>query len=153
TLAADAAADVRAHMAQCELCQTAVQDLPGEVTGVDPAADDVDRGTVQADSPTRPELRAESIEHEIALPFLHPASEPHIIGRTAAYEVKCVLGRGGMGVVRDAFDPALHRRVAIKVLSPHLANSARAHKRFLREARAAATVNHPNVVTIYAVAV
>ena len=56
-----------------------------------------------------------------------------------------------MGVVLKAFDPALHRTVAIKVLAPHLATSPRARKRFSREARAAAAVSHDHVVTIHAV--
>ncbi|MCC7419294.1 MAG: serine/threonine protein kinase [Planctomycetaceae bacterium] len=56
-----------------------------------------------------------------------------------------------MGVVLKAVDPALNRVIALKVLSPHLATSANARKRFLREARAAAAVCHENVVTIHAV--
>ena len=56
-----------------------------------------------------------------------------------------------MGVVFKAFDRHLCRSVAIKVLSPPLAASTKAHRRFLREARAAAGINHPNVVTIHAV--
>ena len=67
------------------------------------------------------------------------------------YEVKGVLGRGGMGVVLKAFDPALHRNVAIKVLSASLATSGAARRRFLREARAAAAVAHEHVVAVHAV--
>jgi serine/threonine-protein kinase len=54
-------------------------------------------------------------------------------------------------VVFKAYDSELNRAVAIKVLSPHLANSGVARKRFAREAQAAAAVNHPNVVPIHAV--
>ncbi len=79
------------------------------------------------------------------------SADPRAIGRIAAHEIYDVLGRGGMGIVLDAFDTALHRRVAIKVLSPQLATSQTAHRRFLREARAAAGINHVNVVTIHAV--
>jgi serine/threonine protein kinase len=56
-----------------------------------------------------------------------------------------------MGIVLKGFDPALERIVAVKVLAPQLATSGQARKRFLREARAAAAVNHDNVVTIHAV--
>jgi DNA-binding beta-propeller fold protein YncE len=56
-----------------------------------------------------------------------------------------------MGVVLKAFDPGLGRLVAIKVLAPQWATSAAARRRFAREARAAAAVNHPNVVAIHAV--
>ena len=62
-----------------------------------------------------------------------------------------VLGHGGFGVVLKAFDPALGRAVAIKVLAPQLATSAAARGRFAREARAAAAVVHENVVAIHAV--
>ena len=62
-----------------------------------------------------------------------------------------VLGRGGFGIVVRAFDETLHRMVAIKVLSPQLASTSPARKRFLREARASARIRHENVVQIYAV--
>ncbi len=58
-----------------------------------------------------------------------------------------------MGVVFKAFDKALHRMVAIKVLAPRLASSQGARRRFIREARAAAAINHPNVITIHSVSV
>ena len=85
------------------------------------------------------------------LDFLAPALTPGHLGRFGPYEVTGLLGRGGMGVVLKAFDPALHRVVAVKVLAPQLATSASARKRFLREARAAASVVHEHVVTIHAV--
>ncbi len=69
------------------------------------------------------------------------------------YEVQQFLGRGGMGIVLRALDPQLNRVVAIKVLSPELAVDVSSRRRFLREARAAAAVSHPHVVTIHAVAV
>ena len=62
-----------------------------------------------------------------------------------------LLGRGGFGLVLKAFDPALGRAVAIKVLAPQLATSAAARGRFAREARAAAAVVHDHVVAIHAV--
>ena len=62
-----------------------------------------------------------------------------------------MLGRGGMGVVLKAFDPALSRNVAIKVLSASLASCGAARRRFLREARAAAAVVHEHVVSVFAV--
>src|SRR5262245_30172286 len=71
-----------------------------------------------------------------------------LVGR---YRVVGELGRGGMGVVHEAEDPLLQRRVALKLLSPTLANSAEAAQRFVREARAAARLNHPNVVAVHEV--
>ena len=62
-----------------------------------------------------------------------------------------VLGSGGMGLVYRAFDPALKRWVAIKVLAPNLAGDPTARPRFAREAQAAAAVRHEHVVAIHAV--
>jgi hypothetical protein len=61
------------------------------------------------------------------------------------------LGRGGMGVVYQAQDVALDRSVAIKVLPLHLAGDAIVRERFIREARVAAGLSHPNIVPIHAV--
>jgi hypothetical protein len=90
-------------------------------------------------------------EEEVALEFLEPSSKPGSLGRLGHHEVQEVLGKGGFGIVVRAFDESLHRMVAIKVLSPQLASTSPARKRFLREARASARVRHGNVVQIYAV--
>jgi tRNA A-37 threonylcarbamoyl transferase component Bud32/membrane-associated protease RseP (regulator of RpoE activity) len=58
-------------------------------------------------------------------------------------------GRGGMGAVYEAVDTALERRVAVKVIRDELVGNTEAAERFQREARAAASFTHPNVVTIY----
>ncbi|HEY2883340.1 MAG TPA: protein kinase, partial [Pirellulales bacterium] len=83
---------------------------------------------------------------------LAPTDDPRMLGRLGGYEIAGVVGRGGMGVVLKALDPALNRFVAIKVLAPQLATSGAARQRFAREARAAASVVHENVVAIHAVA-
>lgn len=59
------------------------------------------------------------------------------------------IGRGGMGAVYKARDVELDRIVAIKVLSPYLVGEPRLVQRFMREARLAANLDHPNIVTIY----
>ncbi len=84
--------------------------------------------------------------------FLSATDDPHMLGRLGPYEVAGIVGSGGMGIVLKAFDPALHRYVAIKVLAPHLAMSGAARKRFAREAQAAAAVVHDNVIAIHSVA-
>ena len=71
-----------------------------------------------------------------------PASAPR-------YEVIRELGRGGMGVVYLARDGVLERDVAYKVLPESLRSSTNALRNFLREAKAAAQLNHPNIVTVY----
>jgi len=85
------------------------------------------------------------------LDFLEPSNDPTKLGRLGAYEIDGVIGRGGMGVVLKAFDRALNRPIAIKVLAAQLATSGSARKRFSREAQAAAAVVHEHVVAIYAV--
>ena len=67
------------------------------------------------------------------------------------YAIERELGRGGMGVVFLARDLALDRLVAIKLLPPALAESANRRDRFLREARTAARLSHPNIVQIHSV--
>lgn len=62
------------------------------------------------------------------------------------------IGRGGMGVVFSALDERLERPVAIKTLPPHLAADAAVRVRFLREARTAGGLSHPNIVPIYSCA-
>ena len=75
-----------------------------------------------------------------------------VSGRTIAhYEILEKLGEGGMGVVYKARDTRLDRLVAIKFLSPHLANSPRAHERLLREAHIISTLNHPHIAVIHGI--
>lgn len=95
--------------------------------------------------------RKDDDEEEIPLDFLQPTTKPESLGRLGHNEVLEVVGRGAFGIVVRAFDEKLQRVVAIKVLSPHLAATSPARKRFLREARASAGIRHENVVQIYAV--
>ena len=65
------------------------------------------------------------------------------------YSILGSIGAGGMGEVYRARDPRLGREVAIKVLPPQFATDAERLRRFEQEARAAAALNHPNILAIY----
>ena len=83
--------------------------------------------------------------------FLSPSNRPDVLGLLGDYEVQEVIGQGGMGIVLRAYEPALNRLVAVKVLAAAVAGSAAARRRFSREARAAAAVCHENIVAVYGV--
>ena len=69
--------------------------------------------------------------------------------RLGRYRLEAQLGRGGMAAVFSGVDEELGRRVAVKVLAEHLADDEEIRRRFLREARLAGRLNHPNVVRVY----
>jgi serine/threonine protein kinase len=131
------------HLEQCPRCRETLDGLVRSdrcLKGV--------REFLRDETPDAVETSAQSTE---SLHFLSPTDWPDSMGRMGTYEVKGILGRGGMGIVLKAFDPALNRNVAVKVLSASLATTGAARSRFLREARAAAAVVHEHVVGVFAV--
>jgi serine/threonine-protein kinase len=76
-----------------------------------------------------------------------PADSTYLI--SGRYRLGNVLGRGGMGVVREAYDERLARPVAVKLLNPALANRPQVRERFRAEARSAARLQHPHAVTVF----
>ena len=76
-------------------------------------------------------------------------AEPRIGSTLAGYRIDSLLARGGMGVVYRATQLALERPVALKVIASELAGDEAFRRRFLRESRLAARLDHPNVVPVY----
>src|ERR1044072_647622 len=71
--------------------------------------------------------------------------------KLGGYRIVAELGRGAMGAVYRAIDPLIEREVAIKTLLPNLPDDvmSEVRERFIREARSAGRLNHPNIVTIF----
>jgi serine/threonine protein kinase len=149
------------HLESCAACQERLDQVEkgGQVLLTlvrqvgDPAAAPVDPTLIQVldrlhgvQSPLRI-VATEAVD----LFFLRPADRPDLLGTLDEYEVLEVIGQGGFGIVLKAFDPALQRLVAIKVMAPAVAGSAVARQRFTREAKAAAAVCHEHIVTVYGV--
>lgn len=114
----------------------------------------VDRAALLARHPDLPNLSSDlhalddlhgaGAELAAGLPG-RPSAEPTL----ADFEIVREAGRGGMGVVYEAIQRSLGRRVAVKVLTQAAALDDRTRRRFLHEARAAALVDHPNVVPVF----
>jgi WD40 repeat protein/serine/threonine protein kinase len=164
TLLQDEQDELTRHLDDCAACQQRLERLAAR----SPVWPEAAREMVQENTDLDPELRrvmdelrgpgdaerssaACAVDDGLLMSFLSPPALPGELGRLAEYRVTEVIGRGGMGIVLKAFDPSLHRFVAVKVLAPQLATSAAARIRFAREARAAAAVSHEHVVAIHAV--
>src|SRR5262249_48369717 len=105
-------------------------DLAGEIRELFPALAQVEQAGESAPAEPPPET-----EH----------------GQIGGYRIVREIGRGGMGVVYEAEQVALGRRVALKVLPRQAVGDAKAQERFRREARSAAKLHHTNVVPVFEV--
>jgi pSer/pThr/pTyr-binding forkhead associated (FHA) protein/anti-anti-sigma regulatory factor len=98
-------------------------------------------------------LLAQAVEDDFLEPLapLEAERDPLVGQSIGIYHVLDLLGDGGMGIVYLAEDRRLGRRVALKFLRPELTNDAGAKERFIREARAGAALDHPNVCPLYGI--
>jgi serine/threonine protein kinase len=160
TLAAEERAQCERHLEVCPVCQRRldhVEDFDDLLRGRarragDPTLNPLDPTLVQVLNRLQSNSSTGSVATEpVDLYFLEATDRPDLLGMLGQYEVQELIGAGGMGVVLKAFDPGLHRLVAIKVLAPALAGSATARRRFTREAQAAAAVCHDHIVPVHAV--
>lgn len=141
------AEQINRHLKECSECQERLERLAVDGLNWEQAASLLrdDPNDLQIDYGAGRPAGSQSAK------FLVPSDHPGSIGRFGRYEVKEILGQGGMGLVMRAFDPALNRESAVKVLSPVFATSSAARKRFAREAKSAAAVVHPHIIPIQTV--
>jgi serine/threonine protein kinase len=83
--------------------------------------------------------------------ILAKSADTRYPGRLGPYQVVGLLGRGGMGVVLQAYEERLNRTVALKLLRPELTHDKTVLARFEQEAKAAAGLQHPNIVAVHAI--
>ena len=171
-LTADDADRVQEHLAACPRCLDTVSHLQASDTLLEafraqahapsPAEEDVVAGLIDklggvyrtsdtsgGDATSPGVERRQGTSQYVAV--LAPAQAADEIGRLGDYRVLKVLGAGGMGIVFEAEDPQLHRRIALKVMKPELAARPADRQRFLREAQAMAAIEHDHIVAIHEV--
>jgi serine/threonine protein kinase len=163
------------HIDSCETCQAKLESIAVDGTNLSqvvehlpdaqpvaesaywPALKALKQGVTMESHDVGPEMKQTFVPQTTArirdasLSFLESASDSAYLGRIAHFDVMRVIGRGGMGLVLEAFDSRLQRNVALKVLDPEFAEDDVARQRFCREARAAASITHENVVAVHQV--
>ncbi len=143
------------HLEDCARCQQTLETLAADRSAWENTAPGLVESVRQEPALRRVMEHLTNEEFAVAdedeLLFLRPTDRPGLLGIFGPYEVLAEIGRGGMGIVFEARDPALNRVVAIKVMAPSLAANTTARRRFLREGRAAAAVDHEHIVAIHGV--
>jgi tetratricopeptide (TPR) repeat protein len=154
------------HIAGCAQCQALLREMSDEPDlqrtasrrwpSTEPAADEpaLARLLEEMQATPPPAVSRSGNPPELGdtlLEFLSPPQQDGDLGTLGPYRVLAELGRGGMGIVLLSYDQELRRTVALKVLPPHRADP-KARARFVREAQAAAGVDHDHIVQVHAVA-
>jgi len=136
------------HLDQCDSCDSELIRQTAEPEFWNDAKAFLSSTTPATDAP-HGESPAD-IENELTR-LLDPTDDPQMLGRFGGYEIRGIVGRGGMGVVMKGMDVSLNRFVAIKILNSALGSTSAGRQRFAREAQAAAAVVHENVIAIHGV--
>lgn len=118
---------------------------------IQPTLDAIPLGSRLSASETTSKRKSPIDPNEFASRLLRRSDSPSELGWLGSYRIISVLGYGGMGVVFEAQDPELGRRVAVKAMLPDLLCRDEYKLRFLREARAAASIEHDYIVPIHQV--
>ncbi len=158
TLSSDQAERIESHLCKCDQCQSNLEQLAGGPDWWDETVNVLTESTlapIALRSEKTNQIRSSEPAFDASLEWIRPLLDPSVsdhLGRIDQYPISGIIGQGGMGVVLRGTDPALHRPLAIKILSPHLAGVGAAKARFMREAQAAAAIIHPSIVPIYSIA-
>ena len=135
-----------------------VRDERGDLAGIGPAGRRQGAGRAPPRRAAPPIVAASSPAKRSLIPatasilggmMADTSDDPRLGTVIAGYRIEERIGRGGMGVVYRAQHLNLQRRAAIKIIAPDLAESEGFRERFTREARIAAALQHPNIVTVY----
>jgi hypothetical protein len=136
----------------CEPCLASLQTLHADDSMV--AAMQAGSNAANAATNDVALLLADSLKKlrpEAGSTVTHVAQPVPDVTELGQYQLRRVLGSGGMGVVFEAYDRQLDRHVALKTMLPAQAANPSSRQRFLREAKAAAAIKHDHIVTIYQV--
>jgi serine/threonine protein kinase len=165
---AEAATDVTKHLEKCDTCRQTLSFLAGDPRWWEAAESFLSAESAKSSDASASELRVtqrvcaltgyqatghsdqltDQESHQLKQ-LLAPPSHPELMGRINRYELEQLVGRGGMGLVFRAYDTELNRTVAVKILALHLIAIGSARERFVREARAVASLSHPHIVPMY----
>jgi serine/threonine protein kinase len=145
--------DFEDHLESCEACRHRLEQHVASDSDWQSAKEILSHSFVADAHADECQTEPHLLEHLIGQvqSLLAPTEHPEFLGRIGQYEVVAIVGRGGAGIVLKAFDRALSRNVAIKILSPEFAVVGPARERFAREAKAMASVMHENLVPIFEV--
>lgn len=141
------------HLGRCEMCRHKLDELAGGAQWLNSekaACVDFDALSPAKNSRWRVHNGHEG-DQSLFTHLLLPPENVGDLGILDGFRVHNVIDRGAMGIVFKATDPALNRLVAIKLIDPVLAADPDFRVRFMREARAAAALNHPSIVTVFRV--